>query len=160
MVGRKFALLFVMFLISSNFVYAQEERLHEQNTLYHYKEGIKAELSNNLPIAYENFQKTLLLAPHDPDWRKCALNGMGVVYARQGDLDNAELYFNEVLKIDPDYKIAEINLGFVYEQKGMSKLECLEYWAKVFELDRLKPKTFVLDQTPLEVEQEKKKILK
>ena len=77
--------------------------------------------------------------------------------AEQGFLDEAEEYFNESLKIDPNYLPAQLNLGFIYE-KRRSELESIKYWLKVLniDLDKVKPKGFVIDELTEESEKSKK----
>jgi tetratricopeptide (TPR) repeat protein len=89
----------------------------------------------------------LLVDPYNPDWKKFILNNQGIMYAQQGDLEKAEAAFNEALKIDPEYETAKLNLGFIYEQRR-SRLESIEYWLKVLniDLDKVKPKGFVVEE--------------
>ncbi len=80
--------------------------------------------------------------PRDPNYQKFILNNMGVIYAARDDLKRAEELFIDALSVDNSYRPAQFNLGLVYD-KTKDKLFALEYWAKVFDFDGLKPKAFV-----------------
>jgi len=129
-----------------SFSYA-EELLHEQAINY-YNEGVKAQKAHNFLEADTAYQKVLLVDHYNPTWQKYILNNRGIILAKTGDLDRAEEAFNGALKLDENYMPAKINLGMIYEARR-TRLESLEYWAKVFELDKLKPKDFVMEEGEL-----------
>lgn len=136
-------LSFLIILFFFNFSYAGE--LVSQEAVNYYNEGVKAQKADNFSAADIAYQKALLLDPYNPKWNKFIINNRGIMYAQSGDLEKAEASFNEVLKIDPNYQPAQFNLGLIYE-KRRSRLESLEYWAKVFELDKLKPQDFIIEE--------------
>jgi len=47
-----------------------------------------------------------------------ANHNMGVVYAQKNELGEARHYFEEALKIDPEYAIAYFNLAVIYKKLG------------------------------------------
>ncbi len=112
--------------------------------LSYFNEGLKAQQRGDLNTAETSYRKTLLLQPQDNDCRKYIFNNMGIIYANRGDVDRAEEAFNTALTIDPDYLVAQKNLGLIYDAR-MTKQEALEYWAKVFKLDEMRPKVFIVD---------------
>jgi chromosome segregation ATPase len=62
--------------------------------------------------------------------KKIKLNISGIGYAQKGDFLLAEDCFREALKIDPSFKPAKMNLGFVYE-KTRSNREAADYWREI-----------------------------
>lgn len=138
-----------MVLFHFSLSYAGE--LVAKEAVNYYNEAVKAQKAANFAVADINYQKTLLLDPNNSKWKKFITNNYGVMYAQQGNLEKAEASFNEVLKIDPNYQPAKLNLGYIYE-KRRSRLESLEYWLKVLniDLDQLKPKDFILEENPQE----------
>ncbi len=142
MVKKKVLLFFITFLfLSYNSACAGE--LVAKEAVTYYNEGVKAQKGGNFSVADTYYQKTLILDPNNPNWQKFILNNRGIMYANHGDLKNAEIAFNQALKIDPNFATATLNLGLVYEMRR-TRLESLEYWAKVFKLDELKPKDFII----------------
>jgi tetratricopeptide (TPR) repeat protein len=116
-------------------------------TINYYNAGVKAQKAGNFTEAEDNYQKALLTDPYNTNWQKFVLNNRGAMLIKLGDFQKAEASLNDALKIDPNYKPAQINLGFTYE-KRRTRLESLEYWAKVFDIDNLKPKDVVIEEGP------------
>lgn len=139
-----FWVLLLIFLFC-NLSYAAE--LVSKEAVNYYNEGVKAQKAGNFAMAEINYQKTLLLDPYNTSWQKFIINNRGVMYARQGDLEKSEAAFDEALRIDPNYKPAQLNLGFIYETRR-TKLESLEYWLKVLNINltEVKPKGFVIEE--------------
>ncbi len=48
-----------------------------------------------------------------------ALDKIGVIFVRKGDLNSAEYYFRKILSIDHTYKTALNNLGNILLKRGM-----------------------------------------
>ncbi|GEM_PF-2473249 len=63
-----------------------------------------------------------------------ALNKVGVIYARQGDLENAQKHFEKVLDKDKNYGPALVNMGNVYKELG-DEVSALEYYSESIRLD-------------------------
>jgi tetratricopeptide (TPR) repeat protein len=135
-------LLFIALFITYNLCYATE--LISREAVNYFNEGVKAQIADDISAANIAYQKVLLIEPHNPIRRKIILNNQGIIYAQQGDLEKAEETFKAALEIDPSYLPAQFNLGLVYD-KRKTGLQSLEYWSKVFELDKLKPTDFVIE---------------
>jgi len=65
------------------------------------------------------------------------------MFAQMGELERSEAAFLAALQIDPKYKPAKLNLGLINE-KRRTRCESLEYWSKIFNFEKLKPKNFVI----------------
>jgi len=139
--------LFLSVLLFSCYGISQAGELAAKQAVNYYNDAVKDQKACNIAEANANYQKVLLVDPYNPDWKKFILNNQGIMYAQQGDLEKAEAAFNEALKIDPEYETAKLNLGFIYEQRR-SRLESIEYWLKVLniDLDKVKPKGFVVEE--------------
>ena len=139
----KIHILTVVFLLSFNFSYA--EQLVSKEAQNYYDEGVKAQEGSDFFNAEVFYQKVFLLDPTNPRWWKFITNNRGVILARQGDLARAEVAFKAVLKADPEYKPAQLNLGLIYD-RNKPRCESLEYWAKYFDLENLKPKDLIIEE--------------
>ncbi len=113
--------------------------------LQYYNEGVRMQQKGNYVAAEIAYRKFIMLSPKDMEHRKRIINNIGVMYTRMGQIDKAEEAFREVLQLQPDYMPAKLNLGLVYELKGQ-EMRALQYWARLFELDKMKPKDFVLSE--------------
>jgi len=142
----------VFFILAFLFFYSlcYAENMFSDQAADYYKEGVKAQKASNYAMADENYQKTLLLDPYNNDWKKFIVNNRGVMFAKMGDMMNAERMFNEALKIDPDYELAKLNLGLIVEGR-LTRLEYLEYWMKMLNIDieKLKPKSYGIQEQEL-----------
>jgi len=107
--------------------------------------GVKAQEGGNFIEAEDCYQKALLMDPSNAVLRKFVMHNRAVMYAKEGDLQKAETAFDALLRVDPNYKTAELNLGIIYD-KRKSRLEALEYWAKMFKLEDEKPKDFAIEK--------------
>jgi tetratricopeptide (TPR) repeat protein len=134
--------LLILFLVCGNISFAG--KLISQEAVNYFNEGVRAQKTYNFFAANVSFQKALLVDPNNPKWHKAILNNQGIMCVQEEDFEKAEAFFSKALEIDPDYKLAQLNLGKVYD-KTKSRLEALEYWAKVFKIDKLKPKDFAIE---------------
>ena len=141
MVHKKTLLFLMALLFCCSLAYAGE--LTAQDAVNYYNEGVKAQRADNFQAADTAYQKVMLLAPADPRFKKFIINNYGLMFVKQGNLAQAEENFKEVLAMDPDYVPAQLNLGLIYE-KRKTRLESLEYWVKLFNLEQLKPKAYVM----------------
>ena len=146
---RRAGLVIIVSLFFCHLAYAGD--LIAEEAVKYYNAGVKAQKGGDLFTANENYAKTLFVDPHNLMWQKYITLNRGIIFAKQGDFPDAEQSFNEVLKIDPDYKLAQMNLGLVYE-KTRPRLEAMEYWMKFFELQKLKPLDYVVQEGPPEEE--------
>lgn len=143
--------LFLVLFFYAGIAWAGE--LTAKEAVIYFKEGVGAQKDGNLDKAELSYQKTLLLDPANREYQKFILNNRGVMLTQVGDLAGAEAAFVEVLKMDPAYQPAQLNLGLVYD-KQKNRLKALEYWARVFDIERLKPKNFIIEE---QQQQQKKK---
>jgi tetratricopeptide (TPR) repeat protein len=67
--------------------------------------------------ARECFQRALQLHASYPGTLPNAWNNLGILAAREGNIDLAIQYFHRALQIDPEHSIALQNLGSAYRQK-------------------------------------------
>ena len=144
-------ILFLTFSLASN---ASAGKLASQEAVNYYNEGVRAQKTKNFRVAEIAFQKAALVDPTDVRVQKALLNNRAIAYVREGDLQSAEEIFNELLKMDPNDMKAKMNLGLIYE-RTRGRLECLEYWAKVFNWEEAKPKDFLLEQEIIKPEKGK-----
>ncbi len=146
MATKKVFIILSLVLFCSGLSYAAKKTpLMSEFAQEHYLKGVAAQEGNDFVEAEEWYQKALILEPNNLILQKYVLNNRAAMYAKQGNLEKAENSFKELLKIDPNYKLAELNLGLIYDQRR-TRLEALEYWAKMFKLEDRKPKDFILEQ--------------
>jgi len=67
--------------------------------------------------ARASFEQALKLTPGFPDTEPNARNNLGLIAAREGRTDEAIRYFEETIRLSPDYWIALENLGNAYRQQ-------------------------------------------
>ena len=142
--NKIFFFMFVLFFIFS-FHCAYAGELMSNEAVNYYNEGVKAQKARNFAAADVAFQKALLLNPNDPQCFKAALNNRGIIYAQGGDLETAQKIFEDLYKMDPHSRQVRMNLGLIYE-KTKTRLESLEYWVKIFDLEGLKPRVFLIEE--------------
>jgi tetratricopeptide (TPR) repeat protein len=150
---RKALLLVVMLFVVCSFCYAGE--LVSSEAGKYFNAGVKAQKGGNLVEAEINYQKTVLLDPNNLDWQKHILNNRGIMFMQMGDVEKAEAAFRAAMQIDPGYKPAKLNLGLLID-KQRSRCESLEYWFKVFKMEKMIPKKFVMSDEQAEPEAEAK----
>ncbi|MBU1124842.1 MAG: tetratricopeptide repeat protein [Candidatus Omnitrophica bacterium] len=79
----------------------------------------------------------------DPSYQKFIINNMGVILVTRKELDKAKEMCMDALTIDPSYRPARLNLGLVYDLQD-ERLLALELWFEAFNLNKLKPQTFLV----------------
>jgi tetratricopeptide (TPR) repeat protein len=90
----------------------------------------RAKIIKKIPADY--VADTQVPAGNDPAVRKkTELNNRGIDLARKGDFLQAQKVFEQALRLDPNYRCAQLNLGLVYERVKI-KDEALAYWMKLF----------------------------
>lgn len=142
MILRKIPFVLFILLFYCSVSYSEDLVLRE--AINSYNEGVEAQKAGKFQAADVAYQKTFLMDPYNPVWQKFISNNRGVMYAREGYLEEAEMAFKAALKIDPNYKSAQLNLGMIYD-KHRSRLESLEYWTKLLDLEKLKPKRLIIE---------------
>lgn len=135
---RKVLPALILIICCAANAFAASALLSEQLVNY-YNEGLRAQDKGKFDEADTSYKKALLLG-ESPN-RKFILNNMGVLYVKKGIIPQAKQFFDEAVNIDPDYKSARLNLGLLYDLLP-DKLFAMEYWAKEFKMDDLKPKDY------------------
>jgi tetratricopeptide (TPR) repeat protein len=69
------------------------------------------------PQARESFERVTKLSASYPDTLPNAWNNLGLLATREGRTPEAIPYFQEALRVSPDYLIALVNLGNAYRQQ-------------------------------------------
>ena len=141
---RKILYLAVLLFLICGTCLAGELTSGEAKTFF--DQAVSLQKSSNFEEADINYQRVLLFDPYNVNYQKYILNNRGIMFASLGDMDQAEALFKAALSIDPNYKPAQLNLGYIYENRR-SRLESLEYWLKVLNIniDEMKPKAFVIE---------------
>ncbi|MBI4706373.1 MAG: hypothetical protein HY761_00395 [Candidatus Omnitrophica bacterium] len=142
---KKLSIFLVAILSLSFFTFSFAGDLVSPEAGRYFNEAIKAQKSGDFEKAKIGYNKTLLLDPNNLDWQKFILNNYGIMFVESGDFEKAESAFLEVLEIDPDYEPAKINLGILYD-KRKSRLEALEYWAKLYNWEAGKPRKLIFSE--------------
>lgn len=93
------------------------------------KQGEDFFLSEDLPRARECFERALSVSPAHVE----ALNNLGVICSREGDLEKAILYFRNALSIDEHYSDALENIARCLEANG-EFTEARFFYQKLVEL--------------------------
>ena len=126
---KKIYITVLTLLISFGFSYASE-LLFDQAITY-YNEAVRAQKKGDFTQAMSNYQKAMfLMGTGERNYKKFVLNNVAVIYAEEGDFENAAITLLQALKIDPDYKEANFNMAILYFKSGMVK-EGLEYIEKL-----------------------------
>jgi tetratricopeptide (TPR) repeat protein len=109
----------------------------------HYNAGVRAQKSADYDSAHAEYTKALLMEQHSRDFLKIIYNNLGVLSLQRQDTAKAQEYLEQALSIDPNYKNARFNLWLVCEARG-DTAGALENWAKAFDLDKAKPREYVI----------------
>jgi tetratricopeptide (TPR) repeat protein len=125
---------------------------------FYFNEGVKEQKAGNYEKSETSYAKVALVDPYNAKWQAMIVNNRGVMMLSKGDMPGAEQCFNTALSIDPNFRPAKLNLGFIYE-KRRSELESIKYWLKVLniDLDSLKPKGYILSEIESDSKGKKKK---
>ena len=83
----------------------------------HYGLGSAYLKQNKLAEARASFGQAVKLAAAYPNTTTNALNNLGLLATREGRVDEAVKYFQEALRLNPEYWIALENLGNAYRQQ-------------------------------------------
>ena len=138
-------LLFILCVISFSYMPANAEEGVANEAPNYFSAAVEAQKGKRYGDAEAFYKKTVLVNPMDKRWPVLIANNRGVMFMEIGDFDTAEQLFREVLTIDPNFKPAQINLGFIIERRS-SELESMKYWMKVLNIDleKLKPKELIV----------------
>jgi len=141
MVLRKVSVVLLIMVMFSGFVYAEGIASREEAYKY-FNEGVKAQKAGDFEKADKEYSMAMMLTSK---YNKFILQNRGVMYAMRGDYAQAAEYFKEVLSLDPNYMPARLNLGRIYDIQA-DKCTSLQYWADLLNLERAKPKAFIIEQ--------------
>jgi len=89
-------------------------KVTKDNYKAHFNMAVALRDTDEFDEAAAEFQKCLQIKPDTP----LALNGLGIIFGRQGKFAQAGEYFTKALNIDPNLKDARINLGYVLTNQG------------------------------------------
>jgi len=128
--------------------------LISKEAAFYFNEGVKEQRMGNYDNADTSYTKIMMVDPYNTKWQPMIANNRGAMLLTRGDIAGAEECFNTALSIDPNFRPAKLNLGFIYE-KRKTELESIKYWLQVLNIDlkSLKPRGYILS----EIETDKKK---
>jgi tetratricopeptide (TPR) repeat protein len=89
-------------------------KVTKDNYKAHFNMAVTLRDMDKFNEAAVEFQKCLQIRPDAP----LALNGLGIIFGRQGKFAQAGEYFTKALNIDPNLKDARTNLGYVLTNQG------------------------------------------
>ncbi|MBN2383263.1 tetratricopeptide repeat protein [bacterium] len=100
--------------------YEQADRLYQEalalnpkHGTIHNNYGILLQIQKRWDEALSHFQQAAELYT-DPQNKALAVNNIGMNYDIQGDYDQAKIYYQKSLEINPEYYEANLNLGTIY----------------------------------------------
>lgn len=138
---KKVVLTFLVFASFGSFVYAEGIVSREEAYKY-FNEGVKAQKNGDFDKANKEYSMAMMLSSK---YNKFILHNKGVMYATRGDYASAAAAFKEVLALDPNYMPAKLNLGRIYDIQA-DRCTSLEYWANLLNMERAKPKSFIIEE--------------
>ncbi len=128
MSGKKICGLVLAMFFTAVACYAGE--MVKGDAAKYYNEGVKAQKSGDMENAKTAYQKAMILSEGTrKDITKSIYNNYGLMYVNQENLELAGKFFGEALKIDPDYKEANFNMGILSAKIGEAE-KALMYWSK------------------------------
>jgi tetratricopeptide (TPR) repeat protein len=84
------------------------------------------------PLAVEYYNRALKLRPTSTE----ALYDRGKFFQDNGELDKAIDDYNSIIKIDPGYKDAYFNLGYIEVNSHKNYQKAIEYFSKAIDRDK------------------------
>jgi len=94
--------------------------------------------TKNDPLALQYYNAALKLRPNSTE----ALYDRGLFYQDAGDLEKATADYNSILQIDPNYKNAYYNLGYIEVNFKKNYQKAIEYFAKAIDKDKYYAEAF------------------
>jgi tetratricopeptide (TPR) repeat protein len=141
MVLKKVLPVFLVIIGVAGFAYAEGIASREEAYKY-YNEGVRAQKNGDFEKANKEYSLVMMLTSK---YNKYILQNRGVMYAVRGDYASAAAAFKEVLSLDPSYMPARVNLGLIYDIQA-DRCTSLEYWADLLNMEKAKPKAFVIEE--------------
>ena len=115
--AKKIIIMLFILYFSYGVTYGSE--LMTIEALNHYNEGAEAQAKNDLKKAKMAYQIAILI-DREGKYKKFVFNNTAIMYLNANDIKRAEYYFNEALKVDPDYEVAKSNLCLLYLKLAMT----------------------------------------
>jgi tetratricopeptide (TPR) repeat protein len=126
----------------------------------YYRDGMSAQADGEYAEALENYQEALKLEDDDND-RSYILYNMGLIYASNGELDQALGYYDRAIELNPRMPQALNNIAVIYHYQGDKAKEAgdedeaealydkaAEYWKQAI---RLAPNNYMEAQNWLKI---------
>lgn len=126
----------------------------------YYRDGMSAQADGEYAEALENYQEALRLEDDDND-RSYILYNMGLIYASNGELDQALNYYDRAIELNPRMPQALNNIAVIYHYQGDKAKEAsnedeaealydkaAEYWKQAI---RLAPNNYMEAQNWLKI---------
>ncbi len=124
-----FGIIFLLVLTVNSFA----GEMATKESVICFNEGVRAQKSGELSKAMSAYQKALYMDPYDESgYRKEIMNNVACMYAKVGDMDKAIEAFEQIIAFDPHNKLANLNLGLIYNKNG-ERCRALECWARIVE---------------------------
>jgi protein O-mannosyl-transferase len=95
-------------------LYTHALKVSKNNYKAHFNMAVTLRDMDKYDEAAEEFRKCIQLKPDAP----LTLNGLGIIFGRQGKFAQAGEYFTRALNIDPNLEEALINFGYVLTNQG------------------------------------------
>jgi tetratricopeptide (TPR) repeat protein len=95
-------------------LYTHALKVSKNNYKAHFNMAVTLRDMDRYDEAAVEFQKCLQLKPDSP----LAINGLGIIFGRQGKFAQAGEYFTKALNINPNLEEALINFGYVLTNQG------------------------------------------
>ncbi|MGD0712301.1 MAG: tetratricopeptide repeat protein [Bacteroidales bacterium] len=92
--------------------------------------GLLFSMKNNR-LAVDYFEKALKLNPKSIEARY----GLGMFYQGNGEIDNAIMEYDSILRIDPKFKMAHFNLGYIHIVYMKEYSKALKHFTDAIECD-------------------------
>jgi len=112
---------FAAMIMLTFFGLAFAEPIMKDEAVNSFNEGVKQQRMGNYAAAGAAYQKAVYMDP-GVELKKMAFNNLGAMLAKEEDFQGAETVFLQALDIDPGYKSALANLGYMYYLQGDNDL--------------------------------------
>jgi len=119
---RKIAILFALFALSANIVFA-DSLSDKKKSLEYFKEAEAEYEKGDLETAIDKYIKSAGLDPENGD----AIFNVGACYVELNDEESALQYFKATLDIDPDHSGAHYNIARLFHLRKDFDTAVLEY---------------------------------
>ena len=111
----------------------------------YYRDGMSAQGDGEYAEALENYEEALTLE-EDPNDRSYILYNMGLIYASNGDIDQAIALYEEAIELNPRMPQALNNIAVIYHYALYD--QAAEYWKQAI---RIAPNNYMEAQNWLKI---------